>query len=71
MMLLVECQLSLDIIGCDDKTVIGSFRSMYSSKVCACIIEYVWQYSDRINHSACCLPVIDVVDKAFIECSKC
>ena len=48
-MLLVDYQLSLDVIGWEDKTVIGAFQSVYRSKVCTYIVEYVGQYCDRVN----------------------
>ena len=49
-MLLVDCQLSLDVIGWEDETVIGAFRFVYRSKGSTCIIEYV-----RVNQCVVCL----------------
>ena len=47
--------------------MIGVFRSVYRSKVCTCIVEYVGQY--RESKSVCCLSV-DVVDESFVGCGK-
>ena len=66
-MLLVDCQLSLDVIGWKDLTVIGAFGSVYRSKVSTCIVEYVGQYCE--SKSVCCLSV-DVVDESFVWCGK-
>ena len=64
-MLLVDCQLSLDVIGWE--TVIGAFWSVCRSKVCTCIVEYVGQYCE--SKSVCGLSV-DVVDESFVGCEK-
>ena len=47
--------------------MIGAFRSVYRSKVCMCIVEYVGQYCE--SKSVCCLSV-DVVDESFVGCGK-
>ena len=48
-------------------TVIGTFRSIYKSKVCTCIVEYVGKYCE--SKSVCCLSV-DVVAESFVGCGK-
>ena len=35
--------------------MIGAFRSVYRSKVCTCIVEYVGQYCDKVNQCVVCL----------------
>ena len=48
-------------------TVMGTFRSIYRSKVRTCIVEYVGQYCE--SKSVCCLSV-DVVAESFVRCGK-
>ena len=45
--------------------MIGAFRSVYRSKVCRCIVEYVGQYCE--SRSVCCLSV-DVAAFDLINC---
>ena len=47
--------------------MIGAFRSVYRSKVCTSIVEYVGQYCE--SKSVCCLSV-DVVDESFVGCGN-
>ena len=49
--------------------MLGAFRSVYRSKVCTCVVEYVVHYCDRVNTEVCCLSV-DVVDESFVGCWK-
>ena len=42
--------------------MIGALRSVYTSKVSTCIVEYVGQYCG--SKSVCCLSV-DVVDESL------
>ena len=45
----------------------AAFRSVYRSKVCTCILEYVGQYCE--SKSVGCLS-FDVVDESFVGCGK-
>ena len=47
--------------------MIGAFRSVYRSKVCRGIVEYVGQSCE--SKSVCCLSV-DVIDESFVGCGK-
>ena len=47
--------------------MIGAFRSVYRSKICTCIIEYIGQYCE--SKLVCCLSV-DVGDESFVGCGK-
>ena len=40
--------------------MIGAFRSVYRSKVCSCIVEYVVQYCDRVNQCVVCLLMLSM-----------
>ena len=62
-MLLVGYQLSLDVTGWEDLPVIGVFQSIFRSKVCTCIVEYVRQYCDRVNQC-----VADVINESIDIC---
>ena len=48
--------------------MIGALRSVYRSKVCTRIVEYVRHYCGE-GKSVCCLSV-DVVDESFVGCGK-
>ena len=47
--------------------MIGTFRSVYRSKVGTCIVEYVGQYCESKSVFFLC---VDVVDESIIGCGK-
>jgi len=48
--------------------VMGAFRSVCGSGVCACVVECVGHCCER-GESLCCLSV-DVVDETFVGCGE-
>ena len=39
--------------------MIGVFQSVYRSKVCTCIVEYVGQYCAKVNQCVVCHKQVD------------